>query len=97
MAINLTIQIKDLIGDYCDIQFLSLEEASDSGEMVDKESTGVIELLTGFEFESGVARSVVVKAIENASLSGLSLKRTPRGQGEIRVTPAIFSNSLFNN
>lgn len=87
--------IKDLIGEHCDIQFLSLEEGSDNGELIDKEAS-MIEVLTGFEFESGVPRSVVVKAIENNSISGLSLKRTPRSQGEVRMTSAVFSNNLFN-
>ena len=37
-----------------------------------------------------------MKAIENNSITGQSLKRTPRDEGAVKVTPAIFSNTMFN-
>jgi hypothetical protein len=37
----------------------------------------------------------VIKAIENNSITGLSLKRTPRGDGSVRLTSGIFANTMF--
>ena len=39
---------------------------------------------------------MALSAIESCSLSGLSLKRTPRGEGQVRLTQTIFTNPLFN-
>jgi len=43
-----------------------------------------------------VPRTVVIKAIENNSITGMSLKRTPRGEGCIKLTAEMFANTMFN-
>ena len=55
-----------------------------------------MEVLSGYEFEQGVQRSIAIPTIENNSITGLSLKRTPRGDGCIRLTKSIFANQMFN-
>lgn len=62
-----------------------------------EEEADFLEVLTGFEFENGAPRTVALKAIENCSITGLSLKRTARGEGQVRVTRAILSNQMFNH
>ena len=42
---------------------------------------GYVEVITGFDFESGQPRVVYTRAIESTSITGLSLKRTPRSEG----------------
>ena len=95
LAIHLSTQVKDMLGDYCDIQFLGHEEGSANEEAEDA-SSGFVEVITGFDFQHGMPRTVAMKAIENNSITGQSLKRTPRDEGAIKVTPAIFSNTMFN-
>ena len=95
LAIHIQTQVKDLFGDYCDIMFLGHEETSVDGEAGDQESD-FVEVITGYDFEHGQPRTIVVKAIENNSITGMSLRRGPRGDGEIRLTSSIFANAMFN-
>ena len=79
-----------MLGDYCDIQFLSSEEVTGDGE-----EARLIEILTGFDYDQGFPRQVNLQAIEH-SLTVHSLERTPRSQGQIKLTPNIFANNQFN-
>ena len=54
--------MKDMLGDFCDIQFLSHEEVQ-SNRMTEQESgetrtadQDFFEILTGYEFEQGASR-----------------------------------------
>ena len=89
-----------MLGDFCDIQFLSQEElphTQQSEEDTEPIRGGeLVEVLTGYDFEQGVPRTVAVSAIEHNSISGLSLKRSNRGEGCVRVTQTIFANQMFN-
>ena len=78
-----------MLGDFCDIQFLGHGEVSSNGE---NEENNFIEIITGFDYEHGLPRTIVVKAIENNSITGSSLKRTNRGDGSIKLSSAIFAD-----
>ena len=90
LSLILATQVKAMLGDYCDIQFLSSEELS--GE---EEEVRLIEVLTGYDYDQGFPRQVNLQAIEH-SLTVHSLERTPRSQGQIKLTPNIFANNQFN-
>lgn len=51
LSLTLATQVKAMLGDYCDIQFLSSEEVSGDGEEV-----RLVELLTGYDYDQGFPR-----------------------------------------
>ena len=81
--IHLSTAVRDMFGDFIDIQFIGHEDSSADGESGDENGNGngMIEVLTGYDCEHGMSRTVTIKAIENCSIAGLSLKRTHRGDG----------------
>jgi len=75
LAILLATQVKDMFGDYCDFQFIGHEEVSvneeaEEGTPAVNNGNNFVEVITGFDFEQGQPRTVVVKAIENNSITG---------------------------
>jgi len=60
MAIHISVMVKDMLGDFCDIQFLSHEEVAttrsthdENGELASAAEQDFVEVLTGYEFEHG--------------------------------------------
>ena len=52
LAILLSTQVKDMLGDFCDFQFIGHEEVSSNGEVDEATNTnGFVEVITGFDFE----------------------------------------------
>ena len=51
LALIIASQVKEMLGDYCDIQFLSTEEATR-----DEEDTRLVEVLTGYDADQGYPR-----------------------------------------
>ena len=53
LAIHLSSQVKDMFGDFCDIQFISTEDISANDDSREENQPNFVEAITGFDYEHG--------------------------------------------